>query len=155
MTDGVVVVGYGNTLRTDDGVGWRVAERLADDPRLAGVAVLRRHQLTPDLALDISEAELVVFVDASTGPAPGSFAIERVGRDDAATISSHRLSPAGLVALADALYGRAADVLLVSCGVDSFDAGDRLSPVVEAALPWMADAIVELVAPRVRDGGNG
>ena len=40
MTDSVaasLVIGYGNPLRSDDGVGWHVAERLADDPRLAGV----------------------------------------------------------------------------------------------------------------------
>ena len=35
MTGGVLVVGYGNALRTDDGLGWHAAERLADDPRLA------------------------------------------------------------------------------------------------------------------------
>ena len=48
MTDGVLVVGYGNALRTDDGVGWHAAERLADDPRLADATVIAVHQLTPD-----------------------------------------------------------------------------------------------------------
>ena len=33
----VLVVGYGNSLRSDDGVGPAVAARLAGDPRLAGV----------------------------------------------------------------------------------------------------------------------
>jgi hydrogenase maturation protease len=147
MTDGVVVVGYGNALRTDDGLGWYAADRLANDPRLTGVNVLQRHQLMPELALDISAAALVVLVDASHGLPPGTFIVTQVERaSDAATTWSHHLSPASLVALAFELYGRAADVFLVSCGVESFEVGDRLSPAAEAALPRVVDAVVELIA---------
>lgn len=102
MTTGVLVVGYGNALRTDDGLGWHAAELLAEDPRLDGAAVLARHQLTPELALDVSRATLVVLVDASHGPSPGTFTIERVepaGRTG--TTWSHHLDPASLVGLAD------------------------------------------------------
>ena len=31
MTSRVLVVGYGNALRTDDGLGWHVADLLAAD----------------------------------------------------------------------------------------------------------------------------
>lgn len=154
MTDGVLIVGYGNALRTDDGVGWHAAERLADDPRLDGSEVFRRHQLTPDLALDISRAAFVVLVDASHGPPAGTFTVERVDRAvSTATTWSHHLGPASLVALAHELYGRAPDVYLVSVGVASFEIGDRLSPVVEAALPRVIGAVAELVASRAADPG--
>ena len=53
MNRGVLVIGYGNVLRSDDGVGWHVTERLASDARFASVTVLQRHQLTPELALDL------------------------------------------------------------------------------------------------------
>jgi hydrogenase maturation protease len=152
MTEGVLVVGYGNPLRTDDGVGWHVAERLADDPRLEGVAVLRRHQLTPELALDISAAALVVLVDARHGLAAGAFTVDRVERaEGSATTWSHHLGPPSLIALADELYGRVPDVFLVSCGVSSLDIGDTLSPEVEAALPTVVDAVAELVAVRAAE----
>ena len=115
MTPGVLVVGYGNALRTDDGLGWHVAERLADDPRLAAATVLRRHQLTPELALDISEATLLVLVDASHGPPAGTISVERLEpRGDTAssgTTWSHHLTPTTLVELARELYGRAPDPL--------------------------------------------
>jgi len=75
-----LVVGYGNTLRGDDGVGPRVAELLAADPRLAGAVVLARHQLTPELAADIAEAALVVFIDASENGKPGEISIRRIDR---------------------------------------------------------------------------
>src|SRR2546421_12899232 len=68
--DSPLVIGYGNPLRTDDGVGWQVAQQLATD--LADdVDVIGTHQLTPELAEPISRAGLVVFVDAGVGGEPG------------------------------------------------------------------------------------
>jgi len=152
MTGGVVVVGYGNTLRTDDGLGWYAADRLAGDPRLPGATVLQRHQLMPELALDISAAALVVLVDASHALSAGTVTVTPVERaGDATTTWSHHLSPPSLVALAQELYGRAAPVFLVSCGVESFEMGDRLSPAVEAALPRVVDAVVELITSGAAD----
>ncbi len=155
MSDRILVVGYGNALRTDDGLGWHIAERLVDDDRLDGVEVLRCHQLTPELAFDVSDSALVVLVDASTGSAAGTFTIDGVERaGGAATTWSHHLSPSSLVALAHDLYGRSAEVVAVSCGVQSLDVGDQLSPVVAAALPRMVDAIVELVASHSAERGR-
>src|SRR5919198_4121190 len=77
----VLVVGYGSSLRGDDGLGWHAAALLAADPRLAGAEVLARHQLTPELAEDVSRAALVVLVDARAdgGGAPGEVAVRRGG----------------------------------------------------------------------------
>ena len=147
---GVLIVGYGNALRTDDGLGWHAAEQMADDPRLVGASVIQRHQLTPELALDISEAAVVVLVDASHGPPPGTFTVARVEEaSGTGTTWSHHLSPPSLVALAHELYGAAPDVFLVSCGVESFEMGEHLSPVVEAALPRVVDAVAELVSSQL------
>lgn len=156
MTQGVLVVGYGNALRSDDGLGWHVAERLADDPRLAGATVLRRHQLTPELALDISEATLLVLVDASHEPATGEITVERlepaIDTGTSGTSWSHHLTPATLVELARELYGRAPDVFVVGCGVASVEMGDELSPAVRDALPRVVDAVADLVASQVARG---
>ena len=147
MTEGVLVIGYGNALRSDDGFGWHAAARLADDPRLLGATVLQRHQLTPELALDISQASLVVLVDARFGPSAGTIAVERLASNAGqAAPMTHHLDPAGLVDLANELYGRAPDVFLLSVGVRSVEAGDRLTPAVEAALPRVVEAVIELLA---------
>jgi hypothetical protein len=45
----VLIVGYGNPLRGDDGLGWRAAERLRTVIQDAGVEILALHQLTPEL----------------------------------------------------------------------------------------------------------
>lgn len=143
---GSLVVGYGNPLRSDDGIGWVIAGRLATDPRFAGTDVLQRHQLTPELALDISRADLVVLVDARSGAPAGSVSIERVDPAVATgTTWSHHLSPASLVALAGELYGHAATVHVVSVGVGSLEVGEGLSPAVEAAVELAMDAIAGLV----------
>ena len=146
MTGDVLVIGYGNTLRADDGVGRLAAERLADDPRLDGVSVIGRHQLTPELALDVSQARLVVFVDASRRPAAGNFTVEpmeRTGRQGAGW--SHYLDPRSLLDLTGELYGRVPDAFLVSMGVESVLLGDRMSPMVEASLSRLVDAVADLV----------
>ena len=149
MTHGALIIGYGNVLRSDDGVGWHIAERLANDPRFDDVTVLQRHQLTPELSLDVSRADVVALVDASQGRAAGMFTIERVAAsENAVTTWSHRLEPATLLTLAQELYGHAPEVYLVSVGVASLDVGDSLSPALEAALPRVVDALAELLAPR-------
>jgi hydrogenase maturation protease len=146
---GSLVVGYGNPLRSDDGVGWKAAGRLATDPRFAGAQVLQRHQLTPELALDISRADLVVLVDARSGQPAGTVSVERVeGVETAAacgTTWSHHLRPADLVALARELYGRAGEVHVVSVGVGSLEVGEDLSPAVEGVVEDVIDTIAGLV----------
>lgn len=147
-----LVVGYGNPLRGDDGIGWVIAGRLASDPRFAGTDVLQRHQLTPELALDVSRADRVVLVDARSGAPAGSVAIEQVAIERldpasaAGTTWSHHLGPASLVGLAHALYGRAAAVHVVSVGVGSLELGEGLSPAVETAMERAIDTVAELVA---------
>lgn len=150
-----LVVGYGNPLRSDDGVGPVIAGRLAADPRFAGTVVLQRHQLTPELALDVSRADLVVLVDARSGAPAGSVAIERVDPASADGMSwSHHLDPASLVGLAGELYGRAAAVHVVGIGVGSIEVGEGLSPAVEAAVPGAIDAIAGLIARAALVPGN-
>jgi hydrogenase maturation protease len=149
VTSPVLVIGYGNSLRTDDGVGRRVAERLLTDRRLEGAAVIACHQLTPELALDLSGASLAVLVDASTIPPPGTWAIEPLPAARSASSGSHHVDAAELVELASALYGHAPEVVTVSVGAASFDVGERLSPVVEAAVPGVVEAVVALVSPHL------
>ena len=147
MTGGVLVVGYGNPLRSDDGVGWHAAALLADDRRFAGMAVLQLHQLTPELALDISESSLVVLIDADRALPPGTVSISTLEQGAVVTDRawSHHVGPADLVAMALELYGSAGEVFVVGCGVQSLEIGDELTPLVEQALAHIADHVAELV----------
>ncbi len=147
---GVLVVGYGNSLRGDDGLGWHAAALLAGDPRLAGARVLARHQLTPELAEDVSRAALVVLVDARVdGGAPGAVTVRRVVPGAVPRLTwSHQLDPGTLLELASALYGSTPPVFLVSAAVAGCELGERLSPAAERALPEVVDAVAGIVAER-------
>ena len=142
----VLVIGYGNPLRSDDGVGPAVAARLAGDARLEGVDIRIEHQLTPELALDASGASLLVLIDAAAGGRSGQVSVHRLEPDaDPGTAWTHHLDPSGLVGLARELFGTAPPVVVVSVGPASLEVGERLSPVVVAAVERAADAVVQAV----------
>jgi hypothetical protein len=60
----VLVVGYGSDLRGDDAAGRHAADAVAGRA-LPGVRVLSLPQLLPEVADDLSRADLAIFVDAS------------------------------------------------------------------------------------------
>jgi len=154
---GVLVIGYGNTLRRDDGVGARAAELLAADPRLSGddVEVQERYQLLPEMALDIGACSLVIFVDADLRGLPGSIEIRPIEADaprsdaDARAepgASSHHVGGGELVALAAELMGHRPEAVQIGIGIADTELGEGLTPAVEAALPRVADIVVDLIA---------
>lgn len=150
---GTLVICYGNALRSDDGLGWHAAARLTQDPRLQGAQVLWQHQLTPELAVDVSNASLVVLVDASDGDEAGAISVRRLDPTPAAGSAwSHHLGPAELIALARELWNASPPVFVVSVGAANLEVGDRLSPAVEQALPGLVDAVVAIVAAHGQPG---
>jgi hydrogenase maturation protease len=140
-----LVIGYGNMLRRDDGVGPLVARRLAS----LGVSnVVEASQLLPEHIEAVAVAEVVVLVDAAVDLPPGE--VRRTSLQPAATgvppVDLHELRPEGLVTAARELYGGTPQVWLVSVGVADVDFGERLSPTVEAALPRAVAAVLDIVA---------
>jgi hydrogenase maturation protease len=141
----VLVIGYGNPLRRDDGLGPRVAERIAamlGPERLEAIAC---HQLTPELAEPISRAERVIFVDARLGDEPGRIAGERViGGPATGGAFSHRADPAALLGLALELYGARPEALIVTVDGADFSYGPELSPTLAASLPAVVEHVLQL-----------
>ena len=142
-----LVICYGNRLLGDDGVAWHVAERLAVDPRLTGVDVLTRHQLTPELAEDLSRASAVVLVDACASSPPGAVRRSTVEAPRSATPLrwSHELTPEALAGMAVSLFGAIPPIDVVSVGAASFAVGEHLSSAVETAVPAAVDEVAALV----------
>jgi hydrogenase maturation protease len=144
---GVLIVGYGNPLRSDDGVGWHAARRLATDPRLAGARVLAHHQLAPELAEDVSQASLVVLVDAAAEGDPGSVSVRQIEpRPATPAIWSHHLDPETLAGLAEALYGAIPPIVLVSVAAATFAEGDGLSSALQQALAGVVETVAGVVS---------
>ncbi|HZT75795.1 MAG TPA: hydrogenase maturation protease [Vicinamibacterales bacterium] len=140
-----LVIGYGNRLRGDDGVGWIAVEQMM--ARRPDVSIQIVQTLTPELAGDIALAHLVIFVDARTGDHPGRVHVERLEHDADADGSAHGLGPASLVAWTARLFGRRPPAYLVTIEGERFGFGETLSPNVERSIPE-AVAAIEWVARR-------
>ena len=142
----VLVIGYGNILRDDDGVGWAAARRLARRLPRRLASVLMVHQLLPELAEPISRATRAIFIDADERLAPGQVRQKTVQPPDRAdeTIGHHQ-SPGGLLRLARDLYGRAPEALLFSIGAADFDFRPTLSTQVRRALPGLLQSVADAV----------
>ena len=138
MPDDVLVIGFGNPLRRDDGIGPAVAEALAG-LGLPGVRVRVVHQLTPELAADLSGVRLAVFVDAQLGGDP--LTTTRLTGDVAEPVMTHAVDPRTLLALARAVYGRGPEAWLVTAAGADFGFGDCLSAAgrenAQAACTWI------------------
>ena len=136
----ILIIGWGNPLRGDDGVGWRAAERLAETLEGHDVAVRVSHQLMPEFAEEISRSGFVVFIDAACDNGAGELRFERVEPDCAPSAAfSHQLSPQALVGMAERLYGSRPEACFFSVGGRAFEYGETLSPEVEAALPALLE----------------
>lgn len=146
MTGKALVVGYGNPLRRDDGVGGEIARAFAKDA-VPGVEVLVCHQLTPELAERLATVHLVVFIDAQIGSAPGGIRISRAQHGDTThgSILVHHMTPVALLGLSMRLYLRAPDAFLVTVAAGSFELGEGLSKPVAAALPAAVAAVWQLI----------
>jgi hydrogenase maturation protease len=143
----VLIIGYGNPLRGDDGLGWHAAQQCAAVLPRALVNVLACHQLTPDLAEPISQAGLVIFLDADAQGPPGQLSCRSiVAHPSEAGVFSHHLTPQTLLACAQVLYaGNPRAVVLSISGAD-FGYGECLSPAVSTALPEALLQVRTLVA---------
>lgn len=134
-----LLVGYGNTMRRDDGVGWLVAGQLAPVVR-----VITAHQLMPEIAYEVAHAGCVVFVDASIEGNAGDVQTRVLHPLDRLE-DAHALTPPGILYLAGYLYDRMPPAHLVTITGETFDLGDTLSGTVQAAVPQAIDAICQLL----------
>jgi len=133
-----LILACGNTLRSDDGVGLRLAEwaeeRFQEND---DVRVVARQQWTPDLAEEIAAAESVLFIDSSVDSLPGRvdfFPV--VPRENHNGTVTHHLNANDLMDLARELYGlRFGHAMMLTVGAGSIELGETLSESVEAALP--------------------
>lgn len=143
----VLVIGCGNPLRGDDGLGGEAAERLMRSLRSASVEVMTCHQLTPELAEPISRSTLVVFIDAAENVTPGQIKSQELSP---ASLSlrgmSHELDPATLLGSAKLFFGNAPPAYLFTVGGQSWGPREGLSPIVRSAVVRLVDRIENLIA---------
>ena len=141
---GLLVIGYGNTLRSDDGVGPKVADAVAS-LALIGVRALACPLLTPELADPVSQARVAVFVDAAVD-APLEVQLRKLAPADTSQIMAHAASPATLLALARDVFGHAPEAWLLTIPAEHIGIGEELSAFTRRGLETAVEEIKQLAS---------
>lgn len=123
----VLLIGYGNPGRLDDGLGPALAAAV-EKLGLPNLTVDSDYQLTVEDAEPVARHETVLFADASTAGAE-PFWVKRIEAAEATvSFSSHSISPQGVLSLAKHLFGAAPRALVLGIRGYEFNAfGERLS----------------------------
>jgi hydrogenase maturation protease len=100
----LVVLGWGNDARGDDGLGPALLARIAALD-LAHVTAVEDFQLQIEHAMDLDGADLALFLDASVA-APAPFAFTEIGPRDDTAHSTHALSPEAVLDVFVRVLGR-------------------------------------------------
>lgn len=119
-----LVIGYGNALCGDDGVGPYIVRQL-------GRPAIACHQLTPELVDPLSQVHLAIFVDAHAAVPPGQIRIFNLHPRFSPAL--YCFDPETLLGWSQQVYGRAPQAFLIGIGGLSFVLGDPLSPPARRA----------------------
>jgi hydrogenase maturation protease len=122
----VLLLGYGNPGRLDDGLGPAVAAHF-EGLGLPNVTVQTDYQLSVELAEELGHHEVVLFADAAVSGAE-PFEVREVTPADGVSFSTHSVSPAELLGLARRLFRADCRGFTIAIrGYDFDEFGERLS----------------------------
>ena len=147
----LTVLGLGNTLMSDEGVGVRLMEAVRDARDWpADVEFVDGGAGGLNLLSVIERAErLLVFDAAEMHLAPGEHRVVRPEQltDDTPPhrVSMHDVSFAEVLSLAGQFFRRPDDVTIMAVQPKTVDYGRELSPELTAAMPRLVEAACELV----------
>lgn len=142
-----LILGLGNPLRGDDGVGPRVVAELRRRGLPDGVEAVDGGTGGLDLLHLLEGWERAIIVDAALlGREPGEYV--RFAPEEAhlveglVSLSGHSAGLADTLALARALGRRLPDIVIYGVQPERMDWEEGLSPAVEAALPRLVEEIL-------------
>lgn len=136
----ILVIGYGNELRGDDGVGQLVA-RIVEGWGVPNLRSLAVHQLTPELTEELVTADCVIFVDAYPASPEQGVQVFRIEPTHSVSTMGHTSDPQMLLAIAQALYSYNPQAWWIGIPAVNMELGEQLSPITEQG---MADALDEI-----------
>jgi len=156
----VLILGLGNPLRGDDGIGRRVVESLWQRGLPEGVEALAGGTLGLDLLNLLEGPQCAILVDAADmGLEPGQFArftpdeAQLIGAAD--RVSLHQVGLAEVLTLARALERPLPQIVVFGVQPQSMEWGEGLNIEVEAALPLLVEAVLREAVSAANDAVNG
>ena len=151
----ILVLGVGNILLSDEGVGVRVIEALQKYRLPQGVEVLDGGTAGLELIDIISRRKKVIVVDAVRGGEPPA-SVYRLSGDELAEQGRRQLTSIHQVGLQEALRrteitgGTPDEVVILGIEPASVETGLELSPEVASVVP----RVVELILKEINGGGR-
>jgi hydrogenase maturation protease len=139
----ILVLGYGNPGRQDDGLGPAVAAGLES---LGGpnLTVLDGYQLNIEDAMDVAEHDVVWFVDAAkTGPSP--FVVREIAPASGIEFTSHLVRPEAILAIASDCYGAAPRAFQLAVRGYEFAFVEALTPAAADNLRAALDMLIHRI----------
>lgn len=144
----LLLIGYGNPDREDDGVAWHILRALTtklgltspesyedEFPLFQSIDFAFYLQLTPEMAEDISSYKYVCFVDAHTGSIPEPVRLINVDSEFQRSPFTHHLTPQSLLSMCETIYGKKPDAALLSVLGHRFLFSRQLSEETEELVP--------------------
>ena len=121
----ILVLGYGNPGRQDDGLGPAAAQAI-EQWRLPGVNVEVNYLLNIEDAAEAAEHDLVLFIDAAAdGPEP--FEMHEVMPANSMTFTSHVVPPSTILAICDQCYQHVPEAWLLAIRGYEFELIEELT----------------------------
>lgn len=150
----IVVLGVGNTLLSDEGIGVRAIEKLQQDYILPPeVVVIDGGTTGMEMLEDLSKCDHIIIVDAVRGgKAPASIirlAGEQVPVFFKTKLSPHQIGLSDVLATLAFIGEQPGGVTIYGVEPVSLETGMALTPQVEARLP----ELMELVVTELRELG--
>jgi len=142
----VLILGLGNILLRDEGVGVRVVEAMRDVALPAGVELFDGATAGLDLLDVIADRDLVIIVDAVDGPVePGS--VVRLVPEDLAPAASpglslHEMGVFETLAVAGQLGAAPKDVVILGVSPENVTCGLDLSPRIAGLVPRIVERVL-------------
>jgi hydrogenase maturation protease len=123
----LLILGYGNPDREDDGVAWHILRALTirlglippesyedEFPTSPQIDFAFHLQLTPEMAEDIAGYAYVCFVDAHTGNISEAVRLIAVESEFQHSPFTHHLTPQSLMSMCETIYGKRPEAALLS-----------------------------------------
>jgi hydrogenase maturation protease len=111
----ILIYGYGNPGRQDDGLGIALSQRLEPwvaENQITGVEFDNNYQLNIEDVVAIAQKDLVIFADASEEDIE-DFCLSRVDGSNKASFTTHAASPGYIVQLCKELFQKEPLVFLL------------------------------------------
>lgn len=141
-----LVIGYGNPLRRDDGVGWVLAEELEKRYSQSHVECRMSIQLVPEMAARFGEFDQVLFIDAAVSGNPGFISINEVKKGQASEKPlNHEFDFDEMVSFAEMFHPKIPQLTLFTVSGSDFSFGAGLSEQVAASIPGALVALEEFI----------